>query len=66
MLAIAILFSVPACGDPPLGVWHTEKLTEEFTAETADNTRTLDDYRRLEDTLFADLEEKVYSRRDRA
>ena len=62
LLVVVILLSVQACGGPPLQVWHTEELTEEFTAERADEIRTFDDYLRLEDTLFAELEEKVYAR----
>jgi len=47
---------------PPLMPWHTEKLTEEFTAEMADEIRTFSDYLQLEDRLFAQLEEEVYAR----
>ncbi len=46
---------------PSLRVWHTEMLTAEFTAERADEVQTLDDYRRLEDELFAQLNEQVYA-----
>jgi len=42
--------------------WHTEELTAEFTAQRADEIRTFDDYRQLEDALFAELDEKVYAR----
>jgi alpha-beta hydrolase superfamily lysophospholipase len=47
---------------PSLEVWHIEDLTAEFTAERADEVQTLDDYRRLEDELFAQLDEQVYAR----
>jgi alpha-beta hydrolase superfamily lysophospholipase len=46
---------------PSLRAWHTENLTAEFTAERADEVRTLEDYRRLEDDLFAQLDEQVYA-----
>ena len=49
------------CSGPPLKPWHTERLTAEFTARKADEIRTFDDYRQLEDKLFAQLEEKVYT-----
>ena len=52
---------IPGCSDPPLEPWHTENLTEEFAAGMADKIQTLDDYRRLEDRLFAQLKEKVYA-----
>ena len=45
-----------------LELWHTVKLTTEFTAEKAEEVRTFDDYRRLEDKLFAQLDEEVYAR----
>jgi alpha-beta hydrolase superfamily lysophospholipase len=42
--------------------WHKERLTEEFTADMTDEIQTFDDYRKLEDRLFAQLEKKVYAR----
>ncbi len=46
---------------PSPRLWHTEKLTAEFTVEKADEIRTFDDYRRLEDALFAQLEASIYA-----
>ncbi len=46
---------------PSLEPWHTEKLTAEFTARRADEVSTFDDYLKLEDELFAQLDEKVYA-----
>lgn len=60
ILAIVTLVLLQACGGPTFEPWHTEELTEEFTAGKAGEIRTLDDYHRLEDRLFAELEEKVY------
>ncbi len=60
-LAMAIPMVLAACDGPAFEPWHTEDLTEEFTAEKADDIRTFDDYLRLEDRLFAELEEKVYA-----
>ena len=40
------------CGGPPLEPWHTEKLRPEFTLRKAEEVRTFDDYRKLEDELF--------------
>ncbi len=56
--AFALL--ILASGGPPLKPWHTEELTQEFTAQRADEIRTFDNYRQLEDRLFAELDEKVY------
>jgi alpha-beta hydrolase superfamily lysophospholipase len=50
------------CGGPTLERWHTEELTEEFTAQRVNEIRTFDNYRQLEDELFAELDEKVYAR----
>ena len=55
-----ITLFIQGCDGPPLKPWHTEKLTEEFTAEMAEEIQTFDDYRQLEDRLFVQLEEKVY------
>jgi esterase/lipase len=55
---------VQGCSGQPLQPWHTEKLQEEFTVEQVDEVRSLDDYRKLEDRLFKELEEKVYARVD--
>ncbi len=60
-LGVFALWSQLGSG-PPLKPWHTEELTAEFTAQRADEIRTFDDYRQLEDELFAELDEKVYAR----
>jgi alpha-beta hydrolase superfamily lysophospholipase len=62
LLVCAAILCIQGCGDTPLQTWHTEELTEEFTADMSDEVRTFDDYRQLEDRLFAQLEEKVYAR----
>ncbi len=56
--AFALL--IPGSSGPPLESWHTEELKAEFTAQRTDEVRTFDDYRQLEDRLFAELDEKVY------
>ena len=62
LAAGAISVFIHGCSSgPPLMVWHNEQLTEEFTAQKKDEVRTLDDYRKLEDRLFAQLDEKVYT-----
>jgi alpha-beta hydrolase superfamily lysophospholipase len=60
MVAAVILYT-QGSNRPSLEPWHTEKLTAEFTAEKIDEIRTLNDYRELEDNLFAQLEEEVYA-----
>lgn len=47
---------------PPLQPWHAERLDAEFTAKRAEEVRSFDDYRKLEDRLFAQLQDQVYGR----
>ena len=49
------------CGSTPLSPWHTERLHEEFVASTSDHLPTFEDYLRLEDRLFLELEASVNS-----
>ena len=49
------------CASTPLEPWHTARLAEEFTAADADEVTGFDDYLALEDRLFTELDEKVYS-----
>jgi alpha-beta hydrolase superfamily lysophospholipase len=53
--------SAQGCSNPTLYLWHTEKLTAEFTAARGDEIKTFDDYRQLEDRLFAQLDEEIYA-----
>ena len=64
LMTIAFLYFTQSGGDPSLEPWHTEKLTEEFTVAKADEVRTFEDYMRLEDRLFSQLEKTVYARID--
>ena len=61
LLALAFIVCIAGCDGPPLKPWHTEELTEEFTAGSAESIQTFDDYRQLENRMFKQLEEKVYS-----
>ena len=61
LATIASLLFVQACSGPPLKPWHTEKLTEEFTATQADEVQSFADYQQLEQRLFNQLDEKVYA-----
>lgn len=46
---------------PKLQVWHRVHLEQEFTAAKSDEVKTLEDYLALEDRLFQEMEDKVYS-----
>ena len=61
LLPVVLWIVVQGCGGPDLEPWHTEQLTEEFTAARADEIRTFDDYLQLEDRLYAQLETEVYA-----
>lgn len=61
VVGAAALYIYWVCSGPSLQLWHTAKLTAEFTADTADEIQTFADYRRLEERLFVQLEEQVYA-----
>jgi alpha-beta hydrolase superfamily lysophospholipase len=50
------------CSTQGLEKWHTVDLDEEYRASRTDEVPTFADYLRLEDRLFAQLDEEVYSR----
>lgn len=57
----AMTVALQACSSTQLKPWHTEKLTEEFTEDKADEVQSFDDYLELEDRLYKQLDEKVYA-----
>ncbi len=59
-----LMLSLQGCNsDPPPKIWHTEYLSEEFTAEMVDGpVRSFDDYLSLEQRLFAQLDEQIYAK----
>jgi alpha-beta hydrolase superfamily lysophospholipase len=64
LLVGAIAYAAFLRGGPELEVWHRAALDEEFTADHADEVRTVRDYVALEDRLFAELDREVYDRID--
>lgn len=56
-LIAVIIFYLQSQQD--LNIWHTAFLDEEFTAQRP--VATFDDYLKLEDRLFAQLNERIYS-----
>jgi alpha-beta hydrolase superfamily lysophospholipase len=60
-LITILVLVIQGCGGPPLKPWHTEKLDEEFTFEKASDVKSFDDYLKLEDRLFQQLDQKVYA-----
>ncbi len=63
-LTVLLVLTLQGCSSVPLHPWHTEKLTEEFTAARVDEIQSFDDYRALEDRLFAQLDQEVYAQTD--
>ena len=56
-----VLYVLWALNGPPLQPWHEIELKAEFTADQADQVRTLADYQALEARLFAELDARVYA-----
>jgi alpha-beta hydrolase superfamily lysophospholipase len=57
----ATISLLQSCSNSQLHLWHTQKLTEEFTVEQADEVKTFAEYLALEDRLFKQLDEKIYA-----
>jgi len=62
LLALAGVYAVYLRGLPDLQPWHTAHLDAEFEAADSERVTTLDDYRALEERLFAQLNREVYER----
>lgn len=58
--SILLLRAFDARGMPDLELWHQVELLNEFHAGDDHNGMTFDDYLKLEDSLFQELNEKVY------
>ena len=63
---LLVIASIPVvlygCSGVPLQPWHSEKLTEEFTEQKADEVKSFSDYQALEDRLFKQMDEKIYAK----
>jgi esterase/lipase len=58
---LVILVSLQGCGGAALKPWHTERLDEEFTLQNSEEVQSFADYLELEDRLFKELDDKIYS-----
>jgi len=56
-----LLLLLQACASQPLEKWHTVRFAEEYRASRADDVTNFEDYLRLEDRLFTELDAEVYS-----
>ena len=61
-LTSGFIFVITGCSNKNLHPWHDEKLTAEFRADKIDEIKNFDDYRRMEDRLFTQLDTQVYAR----
>lgn len=60
-IAGAAFISILGCGGPPLETWHTKKLKAEFTVKKISEVQTFEDYLKLEERLFAQLQKEIYN-----
>ena len=60
-IVIVAVVILQGCSGPPLKPWHTQKFTDEFTVDKADEVKTFADYLALEDRLFEQLDQKIYA-----
>lgn len=61
LLFICVLSCLAGCDGPQLMPWHTERLESEFTLAKAAQVDTFEDYLQLEETLFAELDARIYA-----
>lgn len=64
IMVLLLVASVLGCSSMPLEPWHSEKLTEEFTRDKADQVQSLEDYLQLEERLFRQQDELIYAKTD--
>lgn len=62
VLGALALYIIAVRSGPDLELWHTEELAAEFTARRTEEIPSFEAYQRLEEELFAQLEEQVYAR----
>ncbi|WP_462321249.1 alpha/beta hydrolase [Halochromatium sp.] len=60
LTGVIVLYVLWVRSGPPVQLWHTVELEEEFSADRADDIQTFADYQALEARLFQELEDKVY------
>ena len=61
LFVLLVVLYIQGCSSASLKPWHTEKLDEEFTEDKAEQVKNFEDYLRLEDRLFKQLDEKIYA-----
>ncbi|MBK1618915.1 hypothetical protein CKO42_10825 [Lamprobacter modestohalophilus] len=61
LTGVVVLYVLWVRSGPPVQLWHTVELEEEFNADRAEEITTFADYQALEARLFQELEDKVYA-----
>lgn len=61
LAGVQLLYVLWALNGPPMHPWHEIELSEEFTADKAEQVRTFADYQALEARLFAQMDEQIYA-----
>ena len=62
LLLLFFAFMTRSLGD--IELWHTVKLTKDFKAKDYNDNFSFNDYKKLENKIFDDLQNKVYSQTD--
>ncbi|MCF8015031.1 MAG: alpha/beta fold hydrolase [Chromatiaceae bacterium] len=61
LTGVVVLYVLWVRSGPPVQLWHTVELEEEFNADRAEEITTFADYQALEARLFQELDDKVYA-----
>lgn len=64
LVALAALLCLGGCGGPKLSPWHTVQLTSEFSVDHTPDIDSFEDYLRLEDAVFTQLDQLLYDHTD--
>ena len=59
-LTLLLVWAFESRNMPALNIWHTTRLSGEFTSDDASPQSTLQDYLEQEDRLFEELRRKIY------
>ena len=61
LLIASLLLCLSACDNTNLRPWHTEILESEYSAENAAEIYSFEDYLSLEDTVFDEMDLRIYA-----
>ena len=61
LLISSLLLCLSACDNTNLRPWHTEILESEYSGENAAEISSFEDYLSLEDTVFDEMDLRIYA-----